>query len=319
MKYARYLIVFSIVFLSSCAQFPVSGPGEGGDVLSPKQALSQSAKLVAKRHWGEAIALLNKALGQHPDSEEIKKQLQVVERAWDKARRRLEDRILLFEAVALKQKLPLLRQLSENEPANYLLRSRVAYWEQVASSKSEALLECGTFYADTDLSFARRCVVLARQLKPGKQADELLKTLKKRERRRTQAKQKRKKSLEVAARRNKVARMLAAVDVDVERGEYARAIALLDKALALESDNQDAIQRRREVLELLNAQVDALIAEGDLLYRREMVEAAVVAWEKALALDPKRQALTAKIARAHKILQKLRRYQQAKERPSASN
>jgi len=294
-----------LLLLNACGNLPVDTPPKGIDPPASNLAIGEAHKLKQKGNWHQAITLLEQASKKYPEDQVLRSELKRLEKAWELEERLLEDRILVAEMTATREKIKILEKLSQGEPDNFLYKTRLLFTRQHANSRADSLVACGRFHGEAHPRLAKLCLEQAMAIKPSEETGELLSGVNDRIRQNKRASVSRKANRDTQKRKREVTQLLADAEKAIDRGAYVDALSKLDKVIEEDPDNADAQRLLSETQTTLGKHVETLVRIGDQLYREEKIAPAVAIWEAALELDPDQQEVTEKIDRARRVLEKL--------------
>lgn len=301
----RIIALGLVLLLIGCAGSPVKESAK--PISNPSGLVSRAAALQEKGDWSKAIDTLDQARKRFPQNGEIAVALQRLQAAYDYERRSLEDQLLVLESRMLLQKQVLLERLQQMTPDDYLLRSRVLFWQQFLQTKYSDLRGCARNHRPRNLWLARRCLQLAIQIRPSSELDQEFESVNDEiEGWRSLSEQKRRRET-LQATRQEIDELLVQAKLRVAKGDHAQAMELLEKAERLQPENKQVQEMLAQTQSELRQQSDALFRLGERLYREERIDSAVAIWEAALKLNPADERIRPKIDRARKVLDKLQR------------
>ena len=315
------IAVVSLLLLAACGTLPEHElPVEhevAADPATPSEAIGRVQQL---NRQGDRIAALNilRAAGRdYPDNPNIKSLLEKMEASWLLEKRLLQDRMLVIEVRALLQREPLLKQLSEGDPDNYLTKSRLLFWRQYLQLKHASLLSCAETEQEIDLALTRDCLELAQAISPSDETRRRLADVDSQfERRRLRpVRRERERAVPESApsvpeqveekQRQRMEVLLQEAERDIRQGSLTRATIKLEEALKQDPQHPRTRALIAEVEIRLASRVQALIELGDRLYRDQQIGPAVAVWEAAVKLKPDQEQIVQKIDRARKVLERL--------------
>jgi len=283
----------------------VARPVDRITILPPSDVIQQAEKLRMEGNWSQAIEVLKEANRQYPGHAELEAVTQRLELNWQNEKRRLEERILVTETDAMLKIIPMLEQLEQGESNDYLLQSRLLFWQQFLQTKVDPLIVCGLEEETRDLWLSRKCLKLAQRIAPSGETEAHLQRVSKKINKVKQALREKKERAEQRQRTRRVETLLAEAEHDMERGALSSALLKLDEAIRQEPENLRVRELLDEVQSALSQQVSSLVKLGDRLYREEQIGPAIAVWEAALKLDPNEEGIPEKIMRARKVMEKL--------------
>lgn len=272
---------------------------------SPEKILKKSKSLVDQQQWGDAQLILKKGVERYPKSSELKKRQRLVLNQWNARKRRLEDWMLVYDIEALLLKHPLLVSLSQSDPNDFLLKSRLLFLDSLLATKRKALVLCANTQIKLEDKLAKRCLEAAQKITPTTEEKKLLKQI---DHKQTGIKKKQKMRAQKDAERNRAEDrrlVLQEVRANMQAQFYYEAIKLLDPLLVTYTNDKELEVLMAEAVAGRDYQVDQLIKHGDELYRDEHIQEAVAIWEQAASLNPKNTGIVQRITRARKVIDNL--------------
>jgi len=272
---------------------------------SVDEALQIAREQERRGRWSEALRVLDSTERRFPDDSRLLDARESMAVRRDKARRLLEDRILIGDAENERRKVQLLDKLSRAEPDNLLLTSRRVYWREALARREQALLDCGEWHVGSEPELARRCYEVASSLVSTPQAEQRLATINERLKVNQSQAKKRRRAIRQRERKLRAKVLLGNAKVAIDMHDYRGALDILDKVAKLQPGNDEVETLQQKALTAISPQVEALIKLGDHLYLDEQLEAAIATWQAALLLKPVDEEILARIERAKTVLNRL--------------
>jgi len=309
-----------LLLITACGGFPVTDQRFTGESQSesatPSNAITEVQQLNRQGSRVEALNILREAHRKYPENPNIQSLLEKMEASWVIEKQHLQDRMLIIEVGGLLETVPMLEKLSMGDPDNYLLKSRLLFWEKYLQLKMNALLSCAMAEREIDVSLARRCLQQANAIAPSEEISRQLAEIDNRFEQRKQAITARKKDRErldqatvMRVQKQKQVRqiemLLLQAEQDIQQGSLASALMKLEEALKQDPENPRIHMLIAQVQPTLESRFEALMKLGDRLYRDEQIGPAVAVWEAALKLKPDQEQIAQKIDRARKVLENL--------------
>lgn len=328
-------VLLILFFLTGCSQLPIHVSKQQDKLQAPDEITREAVALRSAGRWAESLTLLKKGVKKHPKSTSLQEALRQTEILQKYEIRTLEDRILLLEANTLREKASILKALEYIQPDNYTIGTRIFLLKNARKRGVNNLVECGRYHKWKNPPLSQNCLQLANKLNPSADIqlllDEVTQNIENEEKRRAQEKwfrhqkrqkteqalQKRKKKSEQIKNSKKIELLLTAAKKSVESGAYSTAVKTLDKIETMSPHDSRLHNLRNLLKNNIDKEVEEYVKKGDQLYREEQVDQAVIAWESALDLDPKREDIIAKVERAMKVLNRLKTLQV--KQPEANN
>ncbi len=279
-----------------------------------KRQLKRSRKLSKGQQWLGALALVERALKQLPDSDALAKEYGRVQRARDTHVLALMNELSLIEAEGLLSQAPLLEKLQRAGVASDRGWQQWQY-ESKSAALADKLLVCGKGAIEQqDWRLANRCLSRAQALQPSE-------TLAAAQRRLTELSAQSKRQQRLASQRAKARQRDSKsrqqrIDVARLRGEFHQQLAVSDwraAAKRLAELQQLALQPavfnglQADLDRQLQHYVDRAIRLGQSLYSRGELQQALTTWQAAAQVAGDNVVLLGHIARAEKFIDKLAR------------
>jgi len=309
-----------LLLLTACGGIPVTDQtlsGESrGEPATPSDAIIEAQQLNSQGNRVEALNILREAGRKYPENINIRSLLEKMEAYWVIEKQLLQDRMLVIEVGGRIEAVPMLEKLSMGDPGNYLLKSRLLFWEQFLQMKVHELLSCAATEREVDITLARKCLQQANAIAPSEETSRQLAEINTRleQRKQTtmvriQANQRRKQASVARVQEKKQMRqvemLLLEAEQDMQQGSLGSALMKLEEALMQDPENPRIRALIEQVQPTLESRFEALMELGDRLYRDEQIGPAVAVWEAALKLKPDQEQISQKIDRARKVLEKL--------------
>jgi len=300
------------------------------EAATPSDAIEEVQLLNRRGSRTKALNILRENARKYPDNPNIQSLLKKMEASWKIEKQLLEDRMLITEVRGLLETLPMLEQLASGDPNDFLLKSRLLFWEKYLQFKVDSLLLCGKTEREVSIPLALECLQQANQIAPSKEITRQMEEIDSQLDQRKQASIERRilrKRQEQASVEHRIFRerqeqasvelkqqkrlsrqvqtLMVEADRDIVQGSLTNAMLKLDKALEQDPGNPGVRTLVIKAQSAMDAQVEALVKLGDSLYRSEQIGSAVAVWEAALKLKPDQELIAQKIDRARKVLEKL--------------
>ncbi len=297
------IILSTALLLGGCTS---NAPRSNQVLKSPTSLLEKSTALVKHQRWGEAQKLLEEGVKRYPEDQAIKQKMIHVRAEWERKKRRLEDWILVYETEGLLLKRPLLVSMSQSDPSDFLLKSRLLFLDSSLNSKRKKLVACTQNQFDRELKLAKRCIESAKKIHLSIQVQGLLKKIESEQKgvkERKQIRAQKKRALSRAESRNDI---LIQARSHLQQQFYYEAVKVLEPLVAQDSGDQETNILMEEAKTGRDLQVLQLISHGDRLYREEQLQNAVAIWEQAAIINPSHVGIAGRIDRAKRVLEKLK-------------
>jgi len=296
------ILLSTALLLGGCTS---NAPRSNQALKNPTSILEKSAALLKRQRWGEAQKLLEEGAKRYPEDQAIRQKMIHVRAEWKRNKRRLEDWILVYETEGMLLKRPLLVSMSQSDPSDFLLKSRLLFLDSSLNLKRKQLVACTQHQFDLELKLAKRCIESAKNIHLSIQVQGLLKKIKSEQKgvkERKQIRAQKKRALSRAESRNNI---LAQARSHLQQRFYYEAVKILEPLLVRKSRDQELNVLMEEAKTGRDLQVLQLISHGDRLYREEQIQNAVAIWEQAAIINPNHAGIAGRIDRAKKVLKKL--------------
>jgi tetratricopeptide (TPR) repeat protein len=260
-----------------------------------------------------ALQTLDAALLNLPHSSHLNDYRRILESERDARLRATEYQRMLARARYLTTELQLYE--TQSSLASPDLNQRWEYFrnQQEADALAVELLECGRDSLQrNELKTADKCLHASQALQDSPQVRETLARLRRKQDaiQRSQVQQaqikKVKKEKKLARTRETLTQtLLAQTRQALDDNDLPAARTTFRKIPDHNSVAPEVIAVRTRLEESIGARVDALIDQGDRLYRGDKVDEAIDTWDKALELDPENTDINVRLERARKVLARL--------------
>jgi len=144
-------ILASLLLLLGLSSCLITPHGELAKYKSAEDLVKRSQVLVKQQHWGEAQNLLKRGVMRFPDDQSLQKTLAEVTVNWKNRNIRLENWMLVYETEGLLLKRPLLITMSESDPGDYHLESRLSNLRAMLRNNRRMLISCVEQHIDNNL------------------------------------------------------------------------------------------------------------------------------------------------------------------------
>ncbi|MCG8426329.1 MAG: hypothetical protein MI754_03100, partial [Chromatiales bacterium] len=164
MRYKLFPTICLILLLPACGPSPFLKEQSPESTLSPQELITEADKLVEQGEWQNAIDLLKRGETRYTDSPALQKRIWELSSQWQDIAQTIENKILIVETNALKQRLRLMEVLSKGDADSYLIKTRLLFWEQLLKQKSSELLACSDYQLEKEPALAKLCLDLAAEI-----------------------------------------------------------------------------------------------------------------------------------------------------------
>lgn len=283
-----------------------------------QRRVEQIAELQAQDDWTGAEAVLEDALRKLPDSESLRQAEQ--EFYADRLQRleQIDRQISLLRGQHLTSKTPLVEQAREVHPDGLSVRWRAFRHGREAEALAAELRACGEHaLAESRYELAESCLKMALNLTE----DEVLHTelAQLEERRaaeeaaaiaRAEAERKAEEAARLARKTEQVEELKARYQRLYDAQWWTAAREVLAELQLRAEDDPQVVGWSEELQEIISAEVEERIQEGQGLYSQGELHRALAVWQEAAGLDPDNAVLQAHIARVQRFIAKLERLDQ---------
>jgi len=278
--------------------------------------IQESRALIKQKRWQEALVRYDRGIAKLAGSERLSKA-----RADCLARRaryvqRLRTQGLLYRGEWLVRESPLQRMIAKAAPDDAQARRDLELVTREVEATSRGLYRCGERALERGVpDLAVSCLALAQRLTPSESTETALARAKQQQTERKQAQHRQAQRKLKQEQALQVQGLLSAYELAFSEGELLQA----RKALAA----LQAAQPEGDTVQALEAQFQAAVAErvgqgmeeSRRLYSQGKIQQALDNWTALSQLDPENGELHANIARAEKVLAKLRELNEKQPNP----
>ncbi len=298
MKILLLLLPFTLL-LTACLSNPKT------KITSPERLLISAETKAEQHRWVEAEQLLKNGLKKYPDNKYIQEMLASVQIEWKTRKQRLEDWILVYDIEALLAKRPLIVSISNSDPKDFVIKSRLLIVDLSLNSKRDLLLDCTQRQFESHLKLAKRCVVAAEKIKQSIEVQTLLKRIEDEQQGIYNKRTIRENKIAALNRADTRRIMFTQAKENIDNKLYYEAIKLLDLLILQDENDAAAIKLIEETSIFLEQQIKQLVSKGDQLYQDEKIAEALIIWSQASILNPADKEIIQRLERARKVQDKL--------------
>ncbi|MEN8200226.1 MAG: hypothetical protein ABFR63_09165 [Thermodesulfobacteriota bacterium] len=278
--------------------------------LYEKQVIATALKQERKNDWYGAKQTYHRSLEKAGKSLELKEaQLDMLERFQERMET-LETEELIVNGEWLRRRLPLLEKQHLNDPESSSLKRKYFKAKEEAETTGMELLQLGEkMLAEKNLEMARRTLPLAVKLLPGGEAKgasaRLNKKFKAKKKKVQQGRDK------VAKKKNKKDKEKDKIEIEafndaLASGKFSLARQHLANISPATGGSLGAELRQDRLDRATEAFVQERESIGDAFYRVGEYELAIKEWHRILELEPDNEVVKNKMARAERIVEKLK-------------
>ena len=269
----------------------------------------------ARGQWKEAFATVDQALRNYPKGPKLLQTRTALRQQQTKRLDQLETDLLFAKAEWLKHSAPLYRELAATDPDDLETAWKAQQMEHQKRDSAERLLHLGNKALNhRQYELARHALELADQLHSTGETRQALARLHHVLGQQAAKKRARARQAQTRQRNEQTRRLMAEVHQAIINADLNRARDKLAELTAIEGNDPQLDELAQALDQAIAAKVAELTAQGNTLYTHGKIRDAKRTWESALELDPGNQHLRSRIERAERVLNKLQKLQQQKNR-----
>jgi hypothetical protein len=278
-----------------------------------------------KQDWPSAIAQLDTALSNYPESQLLQKKRAELFSKQQHRTRKLNAEALLARAEWLQNEIPLMKQRAANAAVDISLHWSLGKLEKELAAMADKLIVSATeLFEHSEYALIQRCLDRATILGTNPNEQNTIILLQERlNTRRAEIQQqqlalqsKRKQQLSHVQKSNNqknIRKLLAMTRLALENNDLYSAQAHVSRLKRDAPTDSEVKHLYQKIHTQIRAEVDEMTAKGNSLYRQERIAEAKAVWEKALRLDPGNRELKTHIERATRVLTKLQNLRKAQQ------
>ncbi len=304
MKQALALLAGALLCVG-CANSPFPRLTSVG---TAEQALDQAGVLAEEGRWGESLSLLEAARRAYPEDTALAAEEQRVRDQWGELKGRLEDRLAAVRSQGRKDEIALLEPLVTAEPQRFSRALTLGDRKRDQRGARDDLLRCAQRQLEADPALAVNCLDLSEAIEVDSRSQALREDIERRQAEREAERAAQAAAEEARERARLMARTKRLRERRIEKaeslasaGDYAAASIEVDKVLADEPENAQALALRiglDQVLDLQNRVLGELAAS---LYAEGDLDAAIQVWETLLIISPDHAETRERLDRAMRV------------------
>lgn len=259
-------------------------------------------------NWSDAFRVLDIGLDKFPSSVVLKRGWEELLRKQAQRMQELEAEILIAKGRWLAEEVPLREELARVAPKD--LRATWKLWSirNARHRTAQELFNCGKQAMSGDnLELAMNCLTLAERLDPSPIITWEVAKLRREIAEREEETQREIRRAEEEKLRQEARRLARLAEQAMERGEFQTAREILSELVEIDADNPEVRKLQQQLNKTVSTRVATMLERGTMLYREGKIEEAKEMWEEVLQLDPSHGQAQARVERANRILEKLRR------------
>ncbi len=269
--------------------------------------IGKGRMLIRNQEWQQADKLYREGTEKLPDSERIARARADFLARRDERIAALRTEALVNKGDWLSRELPLQREILRTTPDDRRAKKALKRANRELDDTSAGLYLCGQQALDSRNSrLAVRCLALAEQLTPTTSVKDALARAEK-EQKRTKAKTRRaKRKKQQRSEADKVRRLLDEYEEAYEADDLIQARGILAELKLAEPKSEKVEQLEMELDGAVAERVTRGMEESRKLYSQGKIQQALDNWRELSKLDPENEEIKAHIARAERVLAKLR-------------
>lgn len=272
-------------------------------------------KQQSRGQWKEAFATVDQALQNYPKGPKLLQARKALRQQQSKRLDQLETDLLFAKAEWLKRSAPLYQEMARTDPDDLETAWKAEQQEKQKRDSAARLLQLGDSALDhRQYELAHHALELADQLHSTRQTKQALARLHHVLDQQAEKKRVRARQAKTRQRNEQTRRLMAEVHQAIINADLNRARDKLAELTAIEGNDPQLDELAQALDQAIAAKVAELTAQGNTLYTRGKIRDAKRTWESALELDPGNQHLRSRIERAERVLNKLQKLQQQKNR-----
>ncbi len=284
-----------------------------------EQALVKEArKLKRSEKWQEAFDLYEQGLSKLPNSERIQKARDefLTERATRVEALRVEA--LISKGDWLNRDFRLRKKTVAIVPEDRRARKDLKRTTRELEETSKQLYVCGQrAWERGDNELALRCLSLAEKLRPTSSVKDALVRVKKEQSKRKAKKRRATRKKKEKSDADMARKFLDEYEEAFEQGDLLRAREALAKSKSLQPSNERVEQLEKELELSIANRVKRGMEESRRVYSQGKIQQALDNWRYLSKLDPDNEDIKVHIARAERVLAKVRELSE-KQSPASS-
>lgn len=274
---------------------------------------TEANRLETADNLHEAVQVLSVALQRIPHSNRLRDQRNNIEQKRVRRLRNNERATLLARGHYVENQLRIFTDNSKLEPPTRLQQLAHARNQADATTLAGELITHARYAMDQqDLSAAMACLELSGNLHDSPEATNLRSelqairnSLEKTTQQKASIKKARIKRKQTIKHREQTEKLLTATREALDANKLHAAREAFKNIPATRSNDEDVIEVRTRLEQVVKQRVDQLITSGDALYRAEKINPALREWNEALRLSPDNTEIRERTERANKVLARL--------------
>lgn len=272
------------------------------------QILDHAQRKMEEGDWSGALRDVDLGLDKFPSSVALKEGREELLRKQALRIQELQTEMLIAEGKWLAEEAPLREELARVDPKNLGVRWKLRSTRRARERTARKLYDCGKqAINDGGFELAKECLTLAERLDPPPAIKEEVVQLRWEIARREEKAKLEIRRARAEKRRQEVRRLTRLAKQAMERGEFQTARQNLSELIGTDPANAEAQELSQQLNKTVSAKVAPMLERGTILYREGKIEEAKKVWVEVLELDPSHGEAQARVERANRVLEKLRR------------
>ncbi|MFQ5656600.1 MAG: hypothetical protein ACE5G5_03600 [Candidatus Methylomirabilales bacterium] len=273
-----------------------------------RTTLNRARRKMEEGDWSGALREVDNALDKFPSSVALKKGRKELLRKQAERIRALQTQMLIAEGKWLAEEGPLREELARVAPDDLGARWRLWSTRKEREKTARKLYELGKdAMSGGSIELAKECLALAERLDPPPAIKEEVVQLRWEIARREERARLEKQRARAEERRQEFKRLTRLAKQAMERGEFQTARGILSELIERDPGNAEVRELYEQLNKTVSAKVGPMLERGTILYREGKIEEAKKIWIAVLELDPSHVEAQARVERANRVLEKLRR------------
>jgi len=282
------------------------------------QIIAKARYKIKHGKWQVAFVLVDDAIHNYPESKRLNRYREYLSKKQSKSIKFARIKLVSAKSEYLLRLKPVYVELNRLDPSDDDISWKLKKTNLEISETAKSLSIAGAqAVKQNNFKIAQLYLELADQLNPTQENTRALANLAQnriqridRARRRAARRQRRLAdkplSLNQKAKQKKLNVLANQIRYTLMRGNYDKASTLLMKAHNISPDHPDITKLRLALDSSVNRKVSQLVHKGNSQYSKGRIELARRSWTRALKLDPKNIQIKSSVARAERVLSKLR-------------
>ncbi len=289
-----------------------------------KRIIARVNKKTRNGKWSSAFVILDDSLRSFPESKKLNHYRLSLSSTQTKTIKHARLKLVAIQAQYLLQTKPIYAKLAKVDPADTDIAWKLKKTILEIKETSHSLFVSGTqAIKQKNLELAQSYLELADQLNPTQNTTKALADLAQLRITRLQMRHQRLAKMRAAKIRTplnnqqklkhkKLMSLARTIRGALRRAEYDRASKILSKVSLIAPDHPEIARLRLDVDRSIHSKVRTLVHRGNDLYSKGHIKQARSSWTQALKLSPQNKQVQSSVARANRVLSKLREIKSSK-------